>query len=55
MMPNETGQTEKDKYHMISLIYNGILWNLQKKKCTVDTEKRLVVARAGGGGSGQNG
>ena len=42
-MLNEVGQTEEDKYHMISLIQN---LNKQAKKTNSYLENRLVVARS---------
>ena len=59
IMLSEISQTEKDKYHMISLF----LWNLKKKtnKAThqnrhrpIDTENKLVVARGKRGGRTDN-
>ena len=44
IMPGEISQTEKGRYHMISL-----LCGIKKKKSKlIDTEKRLVVARGWG-------
>ena len=42
-MLNEVGQTEEDKYHMISLIQN---LNKQAKNTNSYLENRLVVARS---------
>lgn len=39
---SETGQTEKDKHHMLSLIC-GLKITIK----LIDTEKRSVVARGG--------
>ena len=44
MLLSEVSQTEKDKYHMISLIY---MWNIKNKtkQTKNNTEIKLVVAR----------
>ena len=56
-MPSEIGQTEEDKYCVISLIYMGKRKQKQNnpKAKLIDTEKRLEVARGGGGKAGQMG
>ena len=50
---SEVSQKERDKYHMISLtsgIYSYMPQiNLSTEKKLTDLEKRLVVAKAGGG------
>ena len=54
---SEESQKENDKYHMISLI-SGILYmgqmNLSPEKKIMDLEKRLVVAKGEGGGTGRD-
>ena len=47
----DLSQTEKDKYHMISLMEP----KTNKKTKLIDTENRLVVARVGGWGVGKMG
>ena len=42
-MLNEVGQTEKDKYHMISLIWN---LNKQAKNANSYLENILVITRS---------
>ena len=42
-MLNEVGQTEKDKYHMISLIWN---LNKQAKNANLYLENILVITRS---------
>ena len=48
-MLSEISQTEKDKYHMISLIC-GIENKQTNKPKLIETENRRVVARDGGAG-----
>ena len=56
--PSEISQSEKDKYHVISLIC-GISETKQRKKERIkktrlsNTENKLVVARGGGWGMGE--
>ena len=54
-MLSEISQTEKDKYHMISLICKTSKtkqMNKQNRNRLIDTENKRVVAR--GEGDGQN-
>ena len=57
IMLNEISQTEKDKYHMTSLICGIYLKKKKKGKKTklIETENRLVVAKGGGQGFEING
>ena len=52
---SEVSQTEKDKYHMISLIagiYYMAQMSLSIEKKTMDLENRFVVAKGEGEGVG---
>ena len=57
IIPSEVSQTEKDKYHMISLIC-GILkkwykWTyLQNRSRVTDVEDKLTVTKGERGGEG---
>ena len=51
-MLNEISQTEKDKYHMISLTCRIFLKN---ENWLIDTKNRLVVARGRERGVGKRG
>ena len=54
----EVIQTEKDKYHMISLICGILIWHkrthLQNRNRFTDIENRLAVAKGERGGNGMD-
>ena len=56
-MLSEISQTKNDKYKMISLIVRSKKMNKQTKSeiRTINTEKKLMVAREEGGGIWENG
>ena len=54
-IPSEVSQTEKDKYHMISLLKKMVQGTyLQNRNRVTDVENKIMVTRGERGGGGIN-